>query len=150
MSPTPPSISKHARPLKDSDYAALGAFRRAIREFLAFSEDGAEAQGLTSQQHQALLAIRSHQGPSAFSIRDLAESLLIKHHSAIGLLERLVEKGLVTRRPSLEDRRRVLIELAPNGADALEAISVRNLRQLGRTAEILTQILRTAESLEAS
>ncbi len=136
--------------MKDSDYAALGAFRRAIREFLAFSEDGAEAQGLTSQQHQALLAIRSHQGPSAFSIRDLAESLLIKHHSAIGLLERLVEKGLVTRRPSLEDRRRVLIELAPNGADALEAISVRNLRQLGRTAEILTQILRTAESLEAS
>lgn len=121
-----------------------------MREFLSFSEKGAQEYGLTSQQHQALLAIRSHQGPEAISIGELAESLLIKHHSAVGLIDRLLDRGLVRRRPSQEDRRRVLLELEPEGAEALEAISVRNLRQLGQTAEILARILQTVEALESS
>jgi DNA-binding MarR family transcriptional regulator len=120
--------------LQAADYKALGAFRRAIREFLAFS--------------QALLAIRSHDGPEALSIGELAQSLLIRNHSAVGLVSRLVERGLVTRHASVADRRRILLSLQPAGAELLEKISVRNLRQLHQAAEILAGIVTTVGSLE--
>lgn len=129
--------------LGDADYQALGDFRRAIREFLAFSEEGARAQGLTSQQHQALLAIRTHRGEEAMSVGELADCLLIKNHSAIGLVARLTERGFARRLNSLVDRRRALVELTPAGAQALHAISVRNLSRLKRATKILESIVRT-------
>jgi len=136
--------------LGPAEYRSLGEFRRAIREFLAFSEEGAREQGLTSQQHQALLAIKSHAGSEPMTIGELAASLLIKNHSAVGLVARLVERDLVTRRESDVDRRRVVIELRPRGEQALETISIRNLGQLNRTAEILAGILDTVRRLEQS
>jgi len=135
--------------LGDEDYRALGAFRQAMREFLAFSASGARAYGLTSQQHQALLAVRSHLGPQAISIGELAASLLVKNHSAVGLVGRLVERGLLARAQSSQDLRRVLLQLTPAGAEALEAISVRNLGQLDRTSEILAEVLATARRIRA-
>lgn len=120
-----------------------------MREFLAFSEEGAREHGITSQQHQALLAIRAHQGPDPISIGELADCLMIKNHSAIGLVSRLAERDLVSRHTSEEDRRRIDLELRPLGAQILEAISVRNLRQLNETAEILAGILKTVRRMHA-
>lgn len=131
-------------PLRPEDYRALGDFRHAIRQFLAFSEDGAKIHGLTSQQHQALLAIKAHPGPDPISIGDLAQSLLIKNHSAVELVARLVERDLVIRRDADTDRRRVLLALRPRGAEILEAISRRNLARLNDGADILVEIIETA------
>jgi DNA-binding MarR family transcriptional regulator len=142
-----PTRSTTAKPRSDDealtpeDYRALGEFRRAIRQFLAFSEEGAKAYGLTSQQHQALLAIKIHPGPDPISIGDLADSLMIKNHSAVELVARLVERDLAARRDSEADRRRVVLELLPRGVDALEAISRRNLARLGEGADILSDII---------
>lgn len=133
--------------LSESDYQALGAFRFAMREFMAFSAAGAEEQGLTSQQHQALLAIRVHQGDDAISIGELAEQLLIQNNSAVGLVARLVEGGFVHRAESARDRRRVLVELTPAGAQALDRISMRNLGRLRRSAGVLERLLRTVRRL---
>lgn len=130
--------------LTDQDYLALGEFRRAIRQFLAFSEEGARDHGLTAQQHQALLAIRAHPGPDPISIGELADSLLIKNHSAVELVARLVERDLVARREAAADRRRVVLELRPGGAAALETISRRNLNRLNEGADILAEIIDTA------
>lgn len=130
--------------LTDEDYRALGDFRHAIRQFLAFSEDGARAHGLTSQQHQALLAIKAHPGPDPISIGDLAQSLLIKNHSAVELVARLVERELVSRRDADEDRRRVILALRPRGEEILEAISRRNLSRLNDGADILVEIVEAA------
>jgi DNA-binding MarR family transcriptional regulator len=139
-----------ARPkITTADYQALGRFRRAMREFLAFSEDGARAYGITSQQHQALLAIRAHPGHDPISIGELADCLMIKNHSAVGLVSRLAERDLVSRQTSEEDRRRIDLELRPLGAEILEAISVRNLRQLNETAEILAGILDTVRRMHS-
>lgn len=130
--------------LASSDYRALGEFRFAIRQFLAFSEEGAKAHGLTSQQHQALLAIRAHPGSDPISIGELAESLLIKNHSAVELVARLVERDLVARRDSDADRRRVVLTLRPRGAEILETISRRNLARLNEGADILADIIEAA------
>lgn len=133
--------------LGDADYQALAAFRFAIREFLAFSQQGALDHGITAQQHQALLAIRSHAGDSPMTLGELADSLLIKSHSAVGLVSRLEERDLVIRRPSPSDRRIALLELRPRGAEILEAISLRNIAKIDETSEILAHILQVARSM---
>jgi len=142
--PNPLPASEAEHDLAPSDYRALGDFRFAIRQFLAFSEEGAKAHGLTSQQHQALLAIKAHPGPDPMSIGELAESLLIKNHSAVELVARLVERDLVARRDSEADRRRVVLTLRPRGAEILETISRRNLARLNDGADILAGIIEAA------
>jgi DNA-binding MarR family transcriptional regulator len=139
---------RRAAGLSDAEYTALGEFRWSMRQFLQFSEEGAREQGVSSQQHQALLAIRSHAGPEAITIGGLADRLLIKNHSALELVARMAENGLVERTASAEDRRRVLLRILPRGLDILETISIRNLGQLKETAEILDEILQTVRSLD--
>ena len=134
--------------LGDPDYKALGDFRRALREFLAFSDKAAREHGLTSQQHQALLAIRSHAGPEPISVGELAGRLMIRNHSAVGLVARLVERDLVARLESAEDRRRVLLQLRPSGAEALKAVSLLNIGQYRRTADFLGEVLRRVRALD--
>lgn len=142
--PPPSQDAPEGPPLTRDDYRALGDFRLAIRQFLAFSEQGAREHGLTAQQHQALLAIKAHPGPDPISIGELAESLLIKNHSAVELVARLVERDLVARRDSDADRRRVVLTLRPRGADILETISRRNLARLNEGADILAGIIEPA------
>ncbi|HEX6860764.1 MAG TPA: MarR family transcriptional regulator [Caulobacteraceae bacterium] len=135
--------------LTDEDYAALGAFREALRNFLSFSEAGALELGLTSQHHQALLAIRVHTGPEPMTVGRLAASLQIKSHSAVGLVSRLQERGLVTRSTSDEDRRRAILTITPKAEALLETISRNNLAKLQGSAEVFARLLDTVQSLEA-
>jgi DNA-binding MarR family transcriptional regulator len=82
------------------------------------------------------------------SIGELAESLLIKNHSAVGLVARLVERGLVRRRTSEADRRRVLLTLEPRGEDVLTRISQNNIGRLAAAAKSLRRVLVTLKKLE--
>lgn len=144
--PSPRGASR--RKLTTLDYQALGAFRNALRRFHAFSEAGARALKLTPQQHQALLAVRAHPGPMAMSVGELADCLMIKNHSALGLVDRLIERGLLSRAPSPLDRRRVLLSLTDAGAEILETISRNNLGQLKSTLPIFTDLISALEQLE--
>lgn len=144
MSTSPPSAPPPHETSDPIDYRALGEFRRAIRQFLAFSEQGAKDYGLSSSQHQALLAIKAHPGPEPITIGELAESLLIKNHSAVEMIARLVERDLVSRRESDLDRRRVVLALRPHGEQILETISRRNLARLHDGADILVDIVAAA------
>jgi len=82
------------------------------------------------------------------SIGELADSLLIKNHSAVGMVARLVERGLVQRRPSESDRRRVLLTLEPRGEETLQRISHNNLRKLTVTARSLRRVLSMLRKME--
>lgn len=145
----PPDSPSERAGLDDADYLALGDFRLAIRRFLAFSAQGASDLGLTSNQHQALLAIKTHRGEEPISVGELADSLLIKNHSAFGLVSRLVQRGFAERSESLVDRRRAIVTLTPAGEAVLEAISMRNLGELRRATRILETILKTTRKLGA-
>jgi DNA-binding MarR family transcriptional regulator len=133
--------TKRQAQLTHEDYAALGAFRMALRRFLKFSEAAAQAGGLTAQQHQALLAIRAHAGAEPMSIGELAACLLIKNHSAVGLVARLQARGLVDRNPSPDDRRRVQLTLTPEADRVLEQISRENIVELRDSAEAFDALL---------
>jgi len=147
-SPLTPPPRRARRKLSPGDYQALGAFRQALRRFLAFSEAGARTLGLTPQQHQALLAVRAHPGPDAMSVGELARALIIKNHSALGLVDRLVERGLLVRAPSPLDRRRVLLTLTETGHRKLEAISRNNLGSLKSDLPVFTDLLEALEHLD--
>jgi DNA-binding MarR family transcriptional regulator len=116
--------------LTSADYETLASFRYGVRRYLAYAEANARGAGLTSQQHQALLAIKVHTATKPMSIRDLAAELLIKHHSTVELVGRLEKAGLTQRSTDPEDRRKVLVELTPEGRRTLAKLSVGNLREL--------------------
>lgn len=126
------------------EYQALASFRHALREFLRFSEAAAEAVGLTPRQYQALLAIKGMPTSQAPTIGDLAAQLQVRHHSAVGLVDRLVQQGLVVRNVSREDRRRVQLSLTPRGERLLLRLASAHrveLQQLGpRLKTVLAQL----------
>jgi DNA-binding MarR family transcriptional regulator len=129
------------RSIQPADYAALAAFRRALREFLAFSEAAARTSGLTAQQHQAILAIRGHKDGEPLTVGELAEHLTIRHHSAVELVDRLAKAGLVTRVSAEHDRRAVLVGLTPKSESILEELSAIHLDELKSSRELLMQLL---------
>src|SRR5680860_1488060 len=83
------------RDLADRDYQALLLFRTGLRRFLRWSEDQAQAVGLTGSQHQLLLAIRGCDGDP--TITEIADQLVTRHHSVVGLVDRARAAGLVRR-----------------------------------------------------
>jgi DNA-binding MarR family transcriptional regulator len=123
------------------DYQALSDFRYSIRCFLEFSEEAARKAGLKPQQHQALLAVKGFAEGSAVTVGDLAERLRIRHNSAVGLVNRLAEAGLLVRKPDPLDHRRVLLRLSDHAAEILSELSAIHLEELSRLRSVLKAIL---------
>lgn len=128
-------------PLDDGDYAALAAFRYALRKFLNFSEVAAEKVGLTGQHYQAMLVVRAMPESRQMTINDLAKQLLIKHNSAVGLVDRLVEQGLLMRKASREDRRKVELRLTAKGSRVLERLADLHRDELEHSGPQLMELL---------
>jgi DNA-binding MarR family transcriptional regulator len=125
-----------------ADYEALAEFRYLIRRFLAFSQEAARAAGLTPRQHQALLAIKGFPAGRPVAVGDLAEQLNIRHHSAVELVDRLAEAGLVRRMQDAGDQRRVLLSLTARAEEDLAGLSAAHLDELSRIEPVLGRILR--------
>jgi DNA-binding MarR family transcriptional regulator len=116
--------------LRDEDFVRLLAFRDGLRRFQHWSEEQAKAVGLTGAQHQLLLAIRGH--GEAPSIRDVAEHLLLRHHSAVELIDRAVAAGLVERIGDIQDQRVVRLRLTDAGEQRVAALAGAHLEELSR------------------
>jgi DNA-binding MarR family transcriptional regulator len=131
-------------PLTDAEYRVLAGFRHTLRRFFAFSEDVAVSVGLTPQQYQALLAIRSHPAPEAMTVGDLANQLFIRHHSAVGLVDRLEGRGLVVRQDNQRDRRVVCLVLTMRGESLLRSLAATHRAELLR---MRSEVIGLLESL---
>lgn len=137
-----------AAPTLDEDqYEALAEFRYALRSFLAFSEAATSEAGVTSQQYQALLAIKADRnGPTL--VRDLAEKMLLKHNNAVQLVDRLVRAKLVRRDPSRRDRRAVELHLTAKGEQTIAYLAAIHFRELMARQAQLMDIRRRAKQME--
>src|SRR5690606_37862792 len=116
--------------LTGSDFERLLAFRDGLRRFLRWSEDQSKAVGLTGAQHQLLLAVRGHGHPP--SIGEVAQHLLLRHHSVVELVDRAVAAGLVERVDDPADQRVVRLRLSDKGAAKVEALAGAHLEELSR------------------
>ncbi len=129
------------RRLDKSQFETLAAFRYALRRFIHFSDEAASAAGVTPQQYQALLAIKGFPGRDEVAVGDLAERLQLRHHSAVGLVDRLASEELVSRTTVPEDRRRVLVQLTARGEKILRQLAAVHREQLRRIGPEISQLL---------
>ena len=127
--------------LSTRSYGRLAAWRHALRQFLRFSEKAAERLGLTGQHYQAMLVLRACPEGERVTIADLAQELVIKHNSAVGLVDRLVEQSLVVRQPSKADRRKVELVLSTRGRQVLAKLAALHRDELARMGPVLERLL---------
>jgi DNA-binding MarR family transcriptional regulator len=117
-----PRSGRRTSGLADEVYDGLAGFRLAMRRFLSFSEAALAEAGVTSQQYQALLVVRT--APDwKVRLRDLAEQMLMHHNSAVQLVDRMCLAGLTERIPAEDDKRSVLIVMTTKGEKVLEALA---------------------------
>jgi DNA-binding MarR family transcriptional regulator len=127
--------------LDPSEYQKLEELRFQIRRFLNFSETAARESGIEPQQHQALLVLKGMPAGSSPTIGNLAKRLFLKHHSAVGLVDRLQTLGLVARRSSPTDARQVLVQLTPKGEQILRNLSLVHRKELEEMSPALASAL---------
>jgi DNA-binding MarR family transcriptional regulator len=142
--PLVPAISKRRDKKTNGavDYEALAQFRYRLRIFLEFADTNARKVGLTSQQYQALLTIKGLSGETPMFVGELAGFLLIKHHTAVELVGRMVRLGLLQRTVDASDNRRVLVTLTKKGNLLLRKVAAVNFRHLGASSLTLSRITR--------
>ena len=133
-----------------TQYETLAEFRYALRKFLHFSETAAEAVGVTPQQHQAMLAIKGFPGRDRVTMGELAERLQVRHHSAVGLADRLVAEDYIRRVTDPNDRRLVHLALTARGEGVLEQLSATHREQLRRIGPQINRLLETLQGVAAA
>lgn len=129
------------RAFSKNDYETLAEFRYALRQYLLFSRNAVESAGITPQQHQALLFIIGFPSREHVTISELAERLQVRHHSAVGLVNRLEQQGLAERTQNPEDKRQVFIALTKKGSAVLESLASMHKEELQRLGPQLCSML---------
>lgn len=126
--------------LSQREYTDLLAFRTALRRFERWSEQQARDVGLTPAQHQLLLAVKGHPDRRGPTMSEVADYLNVRHHSAVGLVDRTAEAGLVARVRDTEDARSVRIALTRTGERRIRQLSELHVTELRRLAPILAHL----------
>lgn len=129
------AMSSRPSPLSKPDFEALSAFRYQLRKFLRFSEDAAQAEGVTPQQYLLLLHIKGFPGREWASVGELAERLQSQHHSVVALVTRCEKLKLVKRVASTIDRRQVEIHLLPAGERCLTKLAALHHDELNTLSD---------------
>jgi DNA-binding MarR family transcriptional regulator len=136
MSPRPAATDQpEGRPVTQAEYQTLARFRRALRAFLRFSEEAARAAGLTPAQHQLLLAVKGAESGQPPTIAEVADSLKVRHHSAVELVNRTVAAGFLVRESDPHDLRYQRLVLTADGEEKLDRLSVAHREELRRFRE---------------
>jgi DNA-binding MarR family transcriptional regulator len=130
-----------AQPLTRDDFEHLLAFRTSLRRFQRWSEDQAKAAGLTHVQHQLLVAVKGHPGGPPPTVSELADYLLLRHHSTVELVDRAVAAGLVRRIADMRDARLVRVRLTARGERILTELTPAHLVELHSLAAVLDALV---------
>jgi DNA-binding MarR family transcriptional regulator len=136
------------QPPPEMDYGALLDFRLALRRFNHWSELQAKEVGLTHAQHQLLLAVKGHRGSQAPTIGDVANYLMLRHHSAVELVNRAQAGDLIERHRDTADGRIVRLTLTDKGEDCLNQLTALHLAELHQLAPLLQHVIDDSSHLE--
>jgi DNA-binding MarR family transcriptional regulator len=132
--------------LTQQDFERLLEFRVTLRRFQRWSEDQAQAAGLTHVQHQLLVAVKGHPGGVPPTVGDLAGYLLLRPHSMVELIDRAEAAGLVQRTRDAEDGRVVRVRLTAQGDQILQRLTRAHLERLHELAAVLDEFVTRHEN----
>jgi DNA-binding MarR family transcriptional regulator len=130
---------------KQSDFEHLLELRTGLRRFLRWSEQQAERAGLTGAQHQLLLAVRGHPDPAGPTISQLADYLVLRHHSAVELVDRAAAAGLVERGPDPTKASAVRVTLTAAATEKLDTLAEAHLEELSHLAPTMQALWSAVE-----
>jgi DNA-binding MarR family transcriptional regulator len=135
--------------LAQSDFEHLLDLRTGLRRFIRWSDQQAQAAGLTPAKHQLLLAIKGHSDAAGPTIGEVADYLVLRHHSAVGLIDRAVQDGLVKRN---RDRTKgvVRVTLTRAGEDKLDALAETHLEEIAHLAPTMRTLWRALEHADGN
>ncbi|MBB5064645.1 MarR family winged helix-turn-helix transcriptional regulator [Granulicella mallensis] len=125
--------------------AELAEFRYQLRTFLSFSEAASEACGIAAQQYQLMQVIAATPEGRPATISHLAERMILRHNSAVELVDRVEKAGMVRRRNDEQDLRRSLVELTPEGKKILQQLVTQHVQYLKTHGEEIARTLRTLQ-----
>ena len=134
--------------LAQSDFEHLLELRTGLRRFLSWSEEQAKEAGLTPAKHQLLLAIQGHPDPAGPTIGELAEYLVLRHHSVVGLVDRAERDHLVKRTPDATNRSSVRVTLTAAAEAKLDALSEAHLQEIRHLAPTMRALWRAVDQAE--
>ncbi len=132
-----------SKPVIQPNFKAMAELRYQIRRFLRFSENAARQAGIEPQQHQLLLAVRGLPHGLKPTVGVLAERMQLQHHSTVELIDRLVERGLLFRLRSTDDKRQVLVKLTRDGEEFLQGLSLHHLQELQAAGPRFVKVLQS-------
>lgn len=142
-------------PLSAKANAALVGLRRIIRATDAAAKDLARATELTTSQ---LLVLNILENGGPHTIGELVREVNLAQATVTTLVDRLEERGLVSRSRGEIDRRKVQVALLPSAAEVLrraptllQTIFLRNFAQLSDWEQslIVASLERVAHMLNA-
>jgi DNA-binding MarR family transcriptional regulator len=130
-----------AKSMSSDEFRALAEFRYQIRQFLNGSEQAARTAGLEPQQYLFLLALRGLPAGRTATIRELAERMQLRHHSAVEMVNRLERQQLLRRERSRTDRREVILHLTPRAEKIISRLARQRIAELRTAAPALVRAL---------
>ena len=152
FSPTSPAIGDDtdaaSRALSRAEFQRLAEFRFQLRRFLHFSNAAAEDAGLRPQQYQLLLCVSGMPDELPPTIANVAARLLLKHNSAVELVDRTIEQGWLRRSSDPTDHRCILLRLTPKGERALSSLAAYHLEELEQAGPELIRALRRVLAMQ--
>ena len=119
----------------------MAEFRYELRRFLHFSETSAEAQGISAQQYQLLQVVQAISIEARVSISTIAERMVLRHNSAVELVDRAERLGLVERLADEEDLRRSIVVVTEHGRKVLTHVAAAHLAELETAGPMMVQAL---------
>ena len=93
-----------------------------------------------------MLAARGHADSEPPTITDLAEALQIKHNSAVELIDRVAQRGLVERQISEQDNRRAFVIVTPAGEQVLRSLTSAHRSEIRELEAVLLQLTASFEA----
>ena len=132
---------------------ALAEFRFQLRQFLSFSEAASERCGISAQHYQLMQVVASVPPGERASITYIGERMVLRHNSAVELVDRAERANLVRRETDTTDLRRSLVQLTPHGYELLKRLVAEHMAALkAHTAKIISALdeLSQSANLETS
>ena len=137
-----PAAVANGAALSVAQFQRLAEFRFRLRRFLHFSGDAAERAGVRHQQYQLLQCVYGMPGELDPTIANVAARMLLRHNSAVELVDRTIEQGYLRRTSDPTDHRRILLRVTAQGEGVLASLAEYHLQELEQAGPELIRALR--------